>query len=162
MASDETEGATPPKRSKLGLLVGLVLAVLLGAGGFYAAYSGMILSGSAESAHEPPADDSGADAPPVAFVPLDPMTISLAPGAGAKHLRFQAQLEVEAGAEEQVAAMLPRVIDVLNSFLRAVEPELLADPASLAQLRAQMLRRVRIATGSHAVRDLLVMEFVLN
>jgi flagellar FliL protein len=57
---------------------------------------------------------------------------------------------------------MPRVIDVLNGYLRAVEPGDFDDPAILGRLRAQMLRRVQIVTGTERVRDLLIMEFVLN
>jgi flagellar FliL protein len=57
---------------------------------------------------------------------------------------------------------MPRVVDVLNGFLRAVDVTDLEDPAALLRLRAQMLRRVQIVTGEGAVRDLLVMEFVVN
>ena len=36
------------------------------------------------------------------------------------------------------------------------------DPAALARLRAQMLRRIQVVTGEGQVRDLLITEFVLN
>ncbi len=57
---------------------------------------------------------------------------------------------------------MPRVIDVLNSYLRALETSDLADSTALVRLRAQMLRRVQIVTGGDRVHDLLIMEFVLN
>lgn len=47
MANAELEvDATPNKKGKIGLLLGVVLAILVGAGGFYAAFSGLIPSGS--------------------------------------------------------------------------------------------------------------------
>lgn len=47
MANAELEvDATPKKKGKIGFLLGLVLAILVGAGGFYAAFSGLIPSGS--------------------------------------------------------------------------------------------------------------------
>ena len=57
---------------------------------------------------------------------------------------------------------MPRVIDVLNSYLRALEIGDIADAAALVRLRAQMLRRIQIVTGAGRVNDLLIMEFVLN
>ena len=95
------------------------------------------------------------------FVPVDPMVISLGSSA-ARHLRFQAQLEVGAPHEAEVTKLMPRVVDVLNSYLRALEPEDLEASSALIRLRAQMLRRVQIVTGGDRVRDLLIMEFVLN
>ena len=55
-----------------------------------------------------------------------------------------------------------RVIDVMNAYLRAVEPESLSLPGALIALRAQILRRVNLVIGSERVNDVLVMEFVLS
>jgi flagellar FliL protein len=54
------------------------------------------------------------------------------------------------------------VLDVLNTYLRAVQARDIEDPAALARLRAQMLRRIQVVTGDGQVRDLLITEFVLN
>ena len=40
----------PPKKGKLGLIIALVLALVAGGGGFYAAFSGMIPSGGSADA----------------------------------------------------------------------------------------------------------------
>jgi flagellar FliL protein len=57
---------------------------------------------------------------------------------------------------------MPRILDVLNSYLRAISFAMSKTPSAMARLRAQMLRRVQIVTGEGRVRDLLVTEFVLN
>ncbi|WP_444463738.1 flagellar basal body-associated FliL family protein [Rhodobacter capsulatus] len=163
MAEPEAAGEeTPKKKSKLPILIGLVLMLLLGGGGFYAVYSGMILApahpeGAAaeEETHVEPTE------PKIAFVALDPMVISL-PEGPARHLRFSAQLEVPILKQKEVELLKPRVMDVLNGFLRAVEVKDLEDPAALLRLRAQMLRRVQIVVGEGMVNDLLVIEFVMN
>ena len=156
------EEETPKKKSKRPLLIGVVLALLLGGGGFYAVYSGMILGAPPTEeqavAHETPADAL----PPIAFVPLDPLIISLGPRAGSRHLRFRAELEVDPQYQQDVEKLLPRVLDVLNSYLRAVDLRDIEDPSALINLRAQMLRRIQLVTGEGRVRDLLIMEFVLN
>ena len=56
----------------------------------------------------------------------------------------------------------PRILDVLNEYLRAVEEIELESPGSLTLLRAQMLRRIAIVVGDGLVRDLLILEFVLS
>lgn len=150
----ETE-PTPPKRSRLPLLLGLAGAVLLGGAGFYAVWSGLI--GATAQATEGPAD-----LPDIAFVPVDPVIISLPPGSTSDHLRFTAQLEVESPHRAEVAALTPRILDVMNSYLRAVDVAALQDPAALVRIRAQLLRRLQIVTGEGRVRDLLVTEFILN
>lgn len=153
----------PKKKSKIGLLIGLVLALVLGGGGFFAVYSGMLFAaveGSADAGHG--GDVIVDELAPVSFVPLEPLVISIGRGANARHLRFRAELEVTPGVEADVTKLIPRVMDVLNSYLRAVEVTDLEDPSALVALRAQMLRRIQLVIGEGRVRDLLIMEFVLS
>lgn len=160
--AEETEGEAPKKSSKLPLIIGLVLAIVGGGGGFFAVYSGMLLGGEShaeELAHE---EEPAPDMPDVSFLPVDPMVISLGTHSDNRHLRFKAQLEVPSKYQSDVQTLMPRVVDVLNGYLRAMETADLEDPAMLTKLRAQMLRRVQIVTGQGRVRDLLIMEFVLN
>jgi flagellar FliL protein len=100
--------------------------------------------------------------PDISFVPIEPIVVSLGPKSTSQHLRFTAQLEVTKSYAEEVGLLMPRILDVLNGYLRAVEIAELENPAAMAKLRAQMLRRVQIVTGEGRVRDLLVTEFVLN
>ncbi|MFN6976884.1 MAG: flagellar basal body-associated protein FliL [Gemmobacter sp.] len=150
--TDIAEPAPARRRSLLPLVIGVVLAVAAGAGGYFAVASGLILKAG------PPriAAMQGA------FVPVPPLVISLGPGARSRHLRFAAQLEVAPGAAGEVTRLMPRVLDVLNGYLRAIEPADFDDPAAFPRIRAQMLRRVQVVTGEGRVNDLLVTEFVLN
>ncbi|MEY4984817.1 MAG: hypothetical protein RIR62_3083 [Pseudomonadota bacterium] len=148
--------AAPPKRRLLPMAIGLAGALVLGAGGFFAVWSGLILAPAPETAQ------TAEDLPAIDFVAVDPVTITLPEGAGAKHLRFTAQIEVEAPYRQDVAHLLPRILDVLNGYLRAVDVAALRDPAALTVIRAQLLRRIQLVTGEGRVRDLLVTEFVLN
>jgi flagellar FliL protein len=93
---------------------------------------------------------------------MDPIMISLPPGSSSKLLRFTGQLEVTPAYAEEVVKLMPRILDVLNTYLRAVEVRELEQPASAVRMRAQMLRRVQVVTGEGRVRDLLVTEFVMN
>lgn len=146
------------KKSKLPLIFGIVLALALGGAGFYATFSGLILaSGDAATT-----EAEVAALPDISFVPLDPTVISLGAAADSRHLRFTAQLEVAAAYTADVTLLKPRILDILNSYLRAVDVTDLEDPAALVRLRAQMLRRMQIVTGEGRVRDLLITEFVLN
>ena len=152
------EGEARPKRSSVkGMMVAAAGALVAGAAGFAVTYGGLLdgIGGGqkASAAH---------DAQAYVFVPLEPLTVSLGPRAKAQTLRFTAELEVEPGAEQTVTALRPRIMDVLNGYLRAVEEAELEDPAALAILRAQMLRRIEVVVGDGKVRDLLVLEFILN
>lgn len=162
MAEAEAPQDAEPKKkkSKLPLILGLVLALVLGGGGFYATWSGMLF-GPAESEHAEEEEKPG-PLPDIAFVPIETVVISLGQGGEASHLKFTSQLEVAKSYADEVTVLMPRILDVLNSYLRAVAITDLEDPTAMARLRAQMLRRVQIVTGEGRVRDLLVTEFVLN
>ena len=151
----------PAKKSKKPMLIGLILALLGGGGGFYATWSGMILGGESH-AEEEHAEEEMPAAPTTAFVPVEQLVISLNNASRARHLVFRAELEVPQNHAEEVQTLLPRVVDVLNSYLRALDPSDLEDSSALTRLRAQMLRRVQTVVGQGRVSDLLVMEFVLN
>ena len=163
---------TPAKPSKKPLIIGLVLAIAGGGGGFYATQSGLIPFGQSDGADGAQGaniasqgvdnGESASDIANLVFVEMEPLVISLRKASGLKHLRFRAQLEVDLAHQVEVERVLPRVVDVLNSYLRALEVEDLTDPMALPKLRAQMLRRINIATGQGRVRDLLIMDFVLN
>lgn len=165
-AADAPASPAPARRARLPLVLGLVLALAGGAGGFLAVRGGWIGgSGHAAGDSHAASDSEGhvAGASPVAaFVPLPTIVVNL-PGAGPdRFLRFSAQVETAPADAEAVNALVPRIVDVLNGYLRAVSPEELAAPDALLRLRSQMLRRVQVVAGGTRARDLLVMEFVLN
>lgn len=151
---------SPRKRGKMPLLIGLVLALLGGGGGFFAVQSGLP---GGESTEEPAENHAAAPvALDVAFVALDPLIISLPATNGRDHLRFSAQLEVPHAHVAEVEAIKPRIVDVLNGYLRAVDLAELENPVALTRMRGQMLRRIQVVAGEGRVSDLLIMEFVLS
>ncbi|SEK21951.1 flagellar FliL protein [Roseivivax marinus] len=183
------EADVTAKKSKLPLILGVVLALLGAAGGFFAVSSGMILGGggsdaAAASANEATAEETatpmeddtdiegGAEAPPtavapvelgdIAFVELPPLLVSLGPGAQNTHLRFRATLEVPSRHAAEVTTLQPRVLDAMNSYLRALSPADIEAQDALLLIRAQLTRRVQLVLGEEKLRDLLVLEFVLN
>ena len=176
MANIEPDAEATPKKKGLliPLIIGLVLAIAGGAGGYWAVTSGPLGGGSDSAGYDSDdgygSDDADEEAvtyirpepEAVAFVPLDPMVITIGPGAVGRQLLFTAELEVAPDDTEEVTNLLPRVLDVLNSYLRVIDMQELNDPRALVRLRAQLLRRVQIVTGDVLVRDLLVTEFVVN
>lgn len=159
--TDETQEDVPKKASKLPLILAVVVALGGGAGAFFFMYtSGQ--STSEEVAEETTEEEALSPLADVAFVPLPPMVIALGDSSANRLLRFQAQLEVARGDEETVSQLEPRIMDVLNTYLRAVSVDDLESRRALVRLRAQMLRRIQIVTGGDHVRDLLITEFVLT
>lgn len=159
-ATDITPTGATRKRPIFRLLMWVLLFFGGAAAGFFASSSGMIFATDSSAQKIGSADSD--DRAEIAFVSLDPLTISLGGASNADHLRFRAELEVASVHKEEVSQMLPRIVDVLNSYLRALEPSDLQAPAALTRLRGQMLRRIQIVVGEGRVNDLLVMEFVLN
>lgn len=149
--------AEPPKRRKRGLILAIILSAAGAVAGYFGVSSGVIPI-RAFSSHAP----DGFESPDIAFVEIDPIMISLSGGQSIQQLRFRAQLEVDTAAKQEVETLLPRVTDVLNGYLRALQLEDLLDPLALTRLRGHMLRRVQVVVGRERVRDLLIMEFVLN
>jgi flagellar FliL protein len=155
-----TQAEAPKKSSKLPLILGLVLALAGGGGGFMAVQMGFI-GGSADHAESPEVAVLPPIAP-VAFVTLDPLIVNLPRASGREFLRFAASLEVAPEMAAEVEALKPRIVDVMNSYLRAVEPGDFEDQMIVEELRGHLLRRVQVVTGEGRVRDLLVQEFILN
>lgn len=152
------------KSSKMPLVIGAVLAILGGAGGFFVVRTDPLGLFGADAA-----DGGGAsvyqDPTPlgdVGFVEVPPIVIGLGPSSGGRTLRFRTSLEVPAKHVASVSSVVPRVQDVLNSYLRALEPADFEAPGALIRLRSQLLRRVKLVAGDDHVRDLLVLEFIVN
>jgi len=162
-AAGAAEAAAPPRRRRLlPLLAGVVAMAAAAGGSFYAVRSGLLFA--PEAAHE----GDGGEVPPlpdaaeVAFIPIEPLIVSLGDQSSGRHLRFAAQIEVAAAHQEDMLRIAPRFVDAINTYLRATDPGLLADPNALPRIRAHLLRRLQLIAGEGRVRDVLVTEFVVN
>ncbi|SDX29260.1 flagellar FliL protein [Ruegeria halocynthiae] len=158
------EAEAPKKSGKKGLLLGVILAIAGGIGGYFITASGLLPFGDAEVSKD--TEKKGQEAPfaalpDVSFVDLPAVIISVK-AADSRHLKFHAQLEVNADYAAEVEKMQPRIMDVLNSYLRAIDLTVLEDPLALIRIRGHLHRRIGIVVGEGRVRDVLVMEFVLN
>ena len=143
------------------LIISGIFSLVAAGGGFYAATQGMIpLPGMqkderVEKTEAVPLGD-------VAFVEIAPMLVPMGNLLSNRHLRFRAELEVDPAYVHEVEVLLPRIVDVLNGYLRALDRDDLERSAALVLLRANMLRRVQTVVGDGRVKDLLIMEFVVN
>lgn len=155
----DVEVSKPGRKGGKGpLVMGLAGLLLFGGGGFYAVWSGMLALPGGETKVEP-------EISPLAtteFVPIEELTVSLGPTAGARFLRMSATLEVEPGRAEEVKQLMPRILDVINTYLQALDESDIERPAAMTRMRAHLLRRIRIVAGEGRVRDLLITEFILQ
>ncbi|WP_424831880.1 flagellar basal body-associated FliL family protein [Ruegeria sp.] len=161
--SDEVAEVTG-KSGKKGMVTAVILALAGAGAGFYATSSGLLPFGAKPTAQETSGQEKNkpVDAvPAVGFVDLPPVVVSVNAG-DSRHLKFHAQLEVNADYVADVEKLKPRIMDVLNNYLRAVELNDLEDSLALVRIRGHLLRRIEIVVGEGRVRDVLIMEFVLN
>jgi flagellar FliL protein len=159
--TDKTETADPTKPSKWPLVLALILGTTGTVGGFFVSYSNKVFATESPSqASDLPTEmESLAE---VAFIKIPKILVSLGPRSTNKHLSFETQLEVPLQFQADVEHILPRIVDVMNSYLRALETEDFESPIILMRLRSQLLRRIQVVAGKDRVNDLLIMEFVLN
>lgn len=161
----EADIAEPVKRSRAPLFIGLALFLLFGGGGFFTVYSGMVSLPFGEEKVEEKKKPSYASAQPgggPAFVPVGEMVIPLGPNARAKFLVIDMEIETRAEDAAALEALRPRLLDVFNTFLRAVEEADIEAPSATIRLRAQLLRRARAVAAPVEPRDLLITSFVLK
>lgn len=150
----------PTKKGGKALIIGIISALLAAGGGFFSTYSGFAQSLAGTESSDATHHDSHATEE-VQFVALEPIIISY-PGSPGHQFRISAQLEVPPHEVKEVSHLMPRVLDVLNGFLRALDPTTLSDRAAWYDLRLKMLYRIRMVLGEDRVRDLLITEFVLH
>lgn len=158
------EAEAPVKSGKKGVILWVILAAVGAVGGYFATSSGLLPIGKEKSqpaATEAEETKAVKALPDVAFIDLPAVIVSVRAG-DSRHLKFHAQLEVNAEYVADVEKMQPRIMDVLNSYLRAVELSDLEDSLALMRIRGHLLRRIEIVVGEGRVRDVLVSEFVLN
>ncbi len=162
--ADGAEGTKKKKGGKGGLIIGLVLAIALGAGAAFAVMSGLVpIPGGEEHAAEEDGHKKEEEEhkPKPSFVALDPLTVTIGKSGAPRQLRIALTIETTEHYAPDVEETRPRILDALNTLLRAVEETDLSQPWSLDRLRAQMLRRIRIATDPTAIQDLLITEYVI-
>ncbi len=168
---DGGEGKKKTSGKKLILLIVLPILLLAGAGaGVY--FSGLLgggeepsVEGAAEGEHGEPAGGDGHGAPGIGhYLALAPMNVSLNPGGRRQqYLKMQLTLEL-AKVEDQpaVEAVMPRIVDNFQVFLRELRVEELQGSEGVYRIREELLARVNKATAPVQVRDVLFQEIVIQ
>ena len=164
MTDVTAESVEPEKPRSRVLLMAIVVALLLGGAAFGALYFGVVFSDAGSDNHGEQASPGTQNLNDTSFdvVPIDQLVVSLGAGSQAKHLVLTIQLEVPYEHVDEVSFLRPRIVDVVNSYLMALQPSDIEERAALIRLRGQLLRRVQVITGDGKIRDLLITEFVLN
>lgn len=158
----EGEGSSGKKfgKKKLILFAVIGLVVLAGAG------AGVYFSGLLGGDDEEHAAEKVEEVPPAAahYLDLDEMVITLG-GVGRKSSFLKMRLSLELGSPEdelRVKAIMPRIIDNFQVFLRELRIEELQGSQGLYRVKEELLTRVNSATHPTKVRDVLFREMLVQ
>lgn len=183
---EDGEGEGEGKKSKkmLFIIIGAVAVLLIG-GGAAAYFLGFIGGDKAvEESHEGEHADEkhakedgkkdkkkgkddghgGEKGGGSAFVEIPPMIVNLnADDSPSRFLRLSVQLELEDPSEkEAVEAIMPRVIDQFQTYLRELRVEDLRGSAGIYRLQMELLWRVNQAAYPIKVKSVLFQEILIQ
>ncbi len=185
--AEGAEGAVAPKsKKKLIIIIAAAVVVLLGGGGAAAYFMGLF-GGKAE--HVECAEDdehckeeqaklaaeggeegehgegeAGAKHAEGAFLPIPTMIVNLASDDGTpRYLRLTVQLELKSQEDlHAVEAVIPRVIDQFQTYLRELRVKDLRGSAGIYRLQMELLWRVNQAAAPVEVKDVLFQEILIQ
>lgn len=163
---DAAAGADAPKKKKFSgkkLVLFVALPVLLLGGGGGAAYFMGLLGGAKaeETAH---AEAAPAELGPSVYYEMPEMLVNLVTtGKKPSYLKLKVNLELkDEEASKQIEAVLPRIVDSFQIYLRALRVEDLQGSAGILRLRQELLTRVADAAKPTEVRDVLFKEMLVQ
>lgn len=150
------------------LILFIVLPLLLLGGGGAAVYTaGMLdpLLGKDDAAHgDVAAAAAPAESGPSVYYELPEMLVNLnSTGKKSNFLKILVNLELEnAAAVHEVEAVLPRIIDSFQVYLRELRIDDLRGSAGLYRLREELLLRVNAAVEPVKIKDVLFKEMLVQ
>jgi flagellar protein FliL len=164
VAKEETaEGEGQEKRRAFSgkklvmFVIAPALALLLIGGG--AAF--FLLGGKKEEAH---VEEQPQQVKAVVYYNLPEILVNLnAAGRRSSFLKMTISLELESQADiARVQAVMPRIVDNMQAYLRELRAEDLRGSAGLFRLREELLARVNAAAQPAKVNDVLFQEVLVQ
>lgn len=162
-------------RTKLLLLGGLVLVLLLGGGVGAAWFAGLLGTGSpAEAAHGSASDDGHQDGgegdgdaatlPVIVFVDMPDLLVNLrSDSPKLRYLKLRLSLEVDGEpAAEGIRRLMPRIMDSFQLYLRALTLEDVQGAAGMQRLKEELGARVNLAVAPARVGSVLLKEMLVQ
>lgn len=188
MADEEkTEAEAPPKKSKLGFIIALLVALLTLVGGSVAgavlgpkllgaapAESDADAAGDGESEEESESGDDDDDGEgkgkdkkppkPLNIVPVNfpPLVVDLRDEDGrVRHLKVGLVAELpDEVTPEDFKIVMPRGRAASLSYLRSLTFEEISDPKRYDEIQTELAKRVAEAVGEKRVHRILMVDFV--
>lgn len=164
---EDGEGAPRRKGSKKKLFIMVGGTLLLVVGGLAAAYFtdlldpliDMVTGGETELAEE----QERADIETV-FFPVQELMVNLnTTGRKSTFLKIRINLELESAEDiPKIEAVMPRIMNSFQVYLRELRIEDLKGSAGIYRLREELLTRVSAAVAPIPVRDVLLQEMLVQ
>ena len=160
--NEADEDVVAPKRSKkLLLIIGVATALFVVVGGLGAL--GMLPFLHHTSSPKKTTEVASASHDPV-FVDLPEMVVNL--DAGPRRETFaKVQCRVEAASAAdgaQVTKAAPQIVDMLQTYLRAMRPDEMKSGAGLYRLKEAFLARAMIVLPAARLNDILFQELIIQ
>ena len=169
-ASFDEDSSKKGNKKKLLLFILLPILLLIG-GGAALFFTGILGGHKEEKTAETAALEEDFGTPVVekeeqvsVFVEIPPMLVNLnTPEGQPRYLKLKIQLEVM-GQEnaDKVTAILPRVVDQFQTYLRELRVKDLRGSSGLYRLQMELLSRVNDAAYPTEVKDVLFQEILLQ
>lgn len=159
--------AAPSSGGKKKLLIIIIVVILLVVGGLAGAYfTGLLdpvvemITGGGDHTEATVEGETG----PSVFYELPSLTVNLNTGGRqARFIKMQVSLELTKEEDKpKVEAVIARVMDNFNVYLRELRIEDLSGSAGMYRLREELLTRIRAAVAPVEVRDILFKEMLIQ
>jgi flagellar FliL protein len=145
-------------------LLMIALPVLLLGGGAGAYFSG-VLGGGTQKAPEAAALKPEAVEKKAVFYELPDIIVNLNSPGGRQGslLKIKINLELESKTDiPKIEAVMPRIIDNLQVYIRELRAEDIQGSEGLYRLREELLHRVNVAVAPVKINEVLFSEIIMN
>lgn len=165
-APEDGEGG--PKKKKLSgkkiVLFGVLPLLLIGGGGAGVMFSGVLGGDEEEMAEEEMVEEASEEPQNVVFYDLPEMLVNLnSNGRQSSFLKIQVSLELDSPeAVPTIEAVLPRIVDNFQVYLRELRPDELSGTKGMVRLKEELLVRVNGAVEPTKVYDILFKEILVQ
>lgn len=153
-------------KKKLIIIIAAVVLLLVGGGAaaFFVGLLDPLLGGESVESTESGEDGEGAPAGAVVFYDLPEMLVNLNTGdRKATFLKIKISLEVPSTLEiPKLQALMPRVVDNFQVYLRELRIDDLKGSAGMYRLREELLTRVNAAIAPAKVNAVLFKEMLVQ
>jgi flagellar FliL protein len=159
---DET-AETPAKKGGKGKLILLAVPVVLLLTGAGLWFTGILPHMLGMDKHQEHAEEAAKPVPPV-YIDVPEMVANLNSNAHKpSYVKLTARIEVPKPEDaEKVRAALPRLQDMMQTYLREMRPEELRGSAGTYRLREELLVRANAAVAPAKVSDVLFIQMLVQ